>query len=74
MFSHTRLDLDFALRPLLLLPLASLSLGAHDSTTPVTSRVLALVEEALLDSRDDLGELRLVFAAHFGNGESSGGL
>jgi hypothetical protein len=40
----------------------------------VTPRLVTLVHEALLDSRDELRQLRLVFAADFGNGESGGGL
>ena len=71
---HKRLDLDFALGTILLLLLACLSLGAHDPTAPVATALLVLVGVALLDGRDDLGQLGLVFAADFGDGESGGGL
>lgn len=74
MLSHNPLDLDFPLRPLLLLPLTRLSLGTHDTATPVTSGLLVLLEEALLDGRDDLGEVGLVFGADFGDCEGGGGL
>ena len=74
MLSHNRLDLDFPLCTLLLLPLACLGLRTHDSTAPVTAGLLVLVDVALLDRLHDLGQLGLVFAANFGDCESGGGL
>jgi hypothetical protein len=74
MLSHNRLDLDFPLRTLLLLPLACLGLRTHDTTTPVTAGFLVLVDVALLDRLHDLGQLGFVFAADFGDRESGGGL
>lgn len=74
MLSHNRLDLDFTLSTLLLLPLPGLGLRTHDATSPVAPALLILFDVALLDCGDDLGEFRLVFAADFGYGESGGGL
>lgn len=68
------LDLDFTIRALLRLPVASLRLRTHDATAPVTPRLLALVHEALLDGGHELRELRLVLGADFGDGERGGGL
>lgn len=74
MLSHNRLDLDFPLRTLLLLPLPRICLRTHDATAPVAAVLLVLVDVALLDGGHDLGELGLVFAADFGDGESGGSL
>lgn len=59
---------------LLLLQGAHLGLGAHDATTPLSAGLVVLVHEAVLDGRDELGELRLVLGADLGEGEDSGGL
>ena len=67
-------DLDLTVGTLTLLALASLGLGTHDTTTPVTLGLLVLVHVAFLDGLDELGKLRLVFAADLGDGESGGSL
>ena len=69
-----RLDLDLLVRPLLLLPLVGLRLCTHDTTAPVTPVLLVLVQVALFDGRNNLGELVLVLAANLSDGERSGSL
>jgi len=54
------LDLDSALEGLALLLSAGVSLGAHNTTTPVSLSLLVLVRVTFLDGLDELGELRLV--------------
>jgi len=63
--SSNCLDLDSTLQclPLLLRPCNSLL--AHDASTPVALSLLVLLRVALLDRRDQLRKLRLVFAADF---------
>jgi len=70
----TRLNLDLAVETLLLLALICLGLGTHDTTTPVFLGLLMLVKISLLDSRDEFGKLRLVFAADLSDGEGGGSL
>lgn len=53
-------DLDCILQSLTLLFLPSIRLRSHNATTPVTPMLLILVKITLLDSLDNLGELRLV--------------
>jgi hypothetical protein len=60
----TRLDLDGALNSLPALLHASVGLGTHDTTTPVTRGILVvLLEVAVVDSADELLELVLVLGA-----------
>ena len=55
------LDLDGALDSLPALGHASVGLGTHDTTTPVTGGILVVrLEVAVVDSGDELGELGLV--------------
>ena len=68
------LDLDLTIRTLLRLPVSRLCFGSHDAATPVTSRVLTLIEEALFDRLDDLGQLRFVLFANLGDGQSGSSL
>jgi hypothetical protein len=55
-----RLDLDGGLESLPLLLLPGIGLEAHDATTPVSPALLVLIGVALLDSRHELAQLRLV--------------
>lgn len=71
---RTSLDLDGALESLPSLVHASVGLGTHDTTTPVAVGLLVLLEVTVLDSRAELGELALVFGAHFGQGKNSSSL
>lgn len=69
------LDLDGALDGLPALGHASVGLGTHDATSPVTRSILVVgLEVAVVDSGDELGELSLVLGADLGKGEDSGGL
>lgn len=72
--SAGRLDLDLLVRTLLLLPRARVGLRTHDAAAPSASVLLVLFEVAVLDSRHDLGQLGLVFAADLGDGECGGSL
>jgi hypothetical protein len=68
------LNLGGSLKSLLLLDDLSLGLSAHDTTTPLSASRLVLLNEAILDSRDELGELSLVLGADLGEGEDSSSL
>jgi hypothetical protein len=68
------LDLDGVVKGLLLLLLLSNSLGTHDTTAPVALGLLSLGHVAVLDSGDELGELRAVLGADLGEGEDGSGL
>jgi hypothetical protein len=69
------LDLDSALDSLPALLHASVGLGAHDTTSPVTRSILVVgLEVAVVDSRDELGKLVLVLRADLGEGEDGSGL
>lgn len=68
------LDLDGTLQSLALLLLSGICLGTHDTSTPVTFRLLVLVGVSLLDRGQQFRQLRLVFAAHFCQSENSGSL
>lgn len=70
----TNLDLDRVLDRLALLLLARIGLGAHDATAPVAALLLSLLEVALLDGGDELGELALVLSADLSQGQNGGGL
>jgi hypothetical protein len=70
----TNLNLDGGLKSLASLLLASIGLGAHDATTPLSLGLLVLLGVTLLDGLDELGELRLVLRADLGDGEDGGGL
>ena len=71
---NASLDLDGGLDGLLALLDAFLGLGTHDATTPLLAGILVLLNVALLDGRDELGQLSLVLGADLGDGEDSGGL
>jgi len=68
------LDLGSSLESLLLLDDLHLSLGTHDTTTPLSAGLVVLLKVTVLDSGDELGELVLVLGADLGDGEDSGGL
>jgi len=68
------LDLDGSLSSLDLLLLLGVGLGTHDTTTPVAAGLLVLVGVALLDGREELGELGLVLGADLSQGQNGGGL
>ncbi len=68
------LNLGSSLESLLLLQNLHLGLGAHDTTTPLSAGLVVLVHEAILDGRDELGELSLVLGADLGEGEDGSGL
>lgn len=70
----TSLNLDSVLNGLALLLLAGIGLGTHDTTTPVAAGLLVLVSVALLDGREELGELGLVLGADLGQSQNGGGL
>ena len=72
--ANASLNLDGRLDGLLALLDALLGLGAHDATTPLLAGVLVLLDVALLDGRDKLGQLVLVLGADLGDGENSGSL
>lgn len=77
MFNHTfrsNLDLDGVLESLLALGNLHLGLDAHDATTPLAASLLVLLDVALLDGRDELGELVLVLSADLGESEDGSGL
>ena len=69
-----RLDLDGQLHSAPLLLDALLGLLTHDATTPAAPGLVVLLDVALLDGRDELGELVLVLRSDFGNSEDSSGL
>ena len=76
-FDHTirsNLDLEGVLESLLALGDLHLGLDAHDATTPLLAGVLVLLDVALLDGRDELGELVLVLSADLGESEDGSGL
>ena len=69
------LDLDSGLDSLPALGHASVGLGTHDTTSPVTGSILVVgLEVAVVDSGDELGELGLVLGADLGKGEDGSGL
>ena len=72
---HTAcLNLGGGLKSLLLLESTHLGLGSHDATTPLSSALVVLVHEAILDGRDELGVLGLVLRSYLGQGQNSSGL
>ncbi len=71
---HAALNLDGGLEGLLALLDALLGLVAHDATTPLLAGILVLLDVALLDGRDELGQLALVLRADLGDSEDSGSL
>lgn len=71
---NASLNLDGGLEGLLALLDALLGLVAHDATAPLLAGILVLLDVALLDGGDELGELALVLGADLGDGEDSGGL
>ena len=69
-----RLDLDGTLNGLPPFLHASVRLGTHDTAAPVADRLLVLLEVALLDGGDELGELALVLRSHLSQSENGGSL
>lgn len=69
-----RLDLDGVLDGLPPLVHASVGLGAHDATAPVADGLLVLLEVAVLDGGDELGELVLVLGADLGQSKHGSSL
>lgn len=53
---------------------SSLRLGTHDTTAPVALGLLVLLEVALLDGLNELGELVLVLSTDLSDGEGGSGL
>src|SRR5690349_15811934 len=68
------LNLDSRLQSLLALLNALVGLVAHDATTPLLASSLVLLNVALLDGGDELGELALVLGADLSKGEDGSGL
>ena len=68
------LDLGSSLQSLLLLLNSLLGLGTHDTATPLSSLLVVLVHETILDSRDELGELALVLRSHLSDSEDGSSL
>lgn len=68
------LDLDGSLKSLSLLLGTLVGLLTHDTTSPLAAGVLGVGHVAILDGRDELGELALVLGADLGDGEDSSGL
>lgn len=73
-YKKIALDLGSSLKSLLLLDDLHLSLGTHDTTTPLSAGLVVLLKVTVLDSGDELGELVLVLGADLGDGEDSSGL
>lgn len=73
-FEENCLDLGSSLKSLLLLQNSHLSLGAHDTTTPLSAGLVVALEVTILDSGNELGELVLVLGADLSDGEDSSGL
>ena len=71
---NASLHLDGGIDGLLALLDTLLGLEAHDATTPLLAGILVLLDVALLDGRDELGQLVLVLGADLGEGEDGGGL
>ena len=71
---NAALNLDGGVDGLLALLNALLGLGAHDATTPLLAGILVLLDVALLDGGDELGQLVLVLGANLGDGENGSGL
>src|ERR1700733_4027974 len=69
--SHNHLDLDGALQRFPTLLHTSVRLGAHNTTAPVANVLLVLLEVAILDRRDKLGEFRLVFGSDLSKSNDS---
>lgn len=63
---HFFLDLDSHFNCLLFLLSALLSLVSHNTTTPLLASLFVLLEIAILDGGDELGELIFVLGADFG--------
>ena len=59
---------------LLLLDDLHLSLGTHNTTTPLLADVLVLLQVSILDGRNKLGQLSLVLRADLGNCKDSSSL
>ena len=72
--SHNHLDLDGALQRFPALLHTSVRLSAHNTTAPVANILLVLLEVAILDCRDKLGEFRLVFGSDLSKSNDSSGL
>lgn len=68
------LDLDSTVKSLALLLSAGLSLGTHNTATPVSLGLLVLLSVTLLDGLDHLGKLSLVLGADLSQSEDSSGL
>ena len=66
------LYLDSTLKRLSLLLRPGNRLCSHDASAPVALSLLVLIRVALLDGRDEFGELGLVLLADFGEGEDGG--
>lgn len=71
---YQHLDLDGRLKSLALLLSTCVGLGSHDTTTPVSLGLLILLGVALLDGRDELGELSLVLGSDLGESDNSSSL
>lgn len=68
------LDLEGRLRGLALLLLALVGLLAHDTTAPSSAGLLALLQVALLNGGDELGQLALVLRSDLGDGKNGSSL
>jgi len=68
------LDLDSTLQRLPLLLLSSDGLGAHNTTTPMSSVFLILVAEAVIDRADQLAQFVLVLLLDFSQSNNSSSL
>jgi hypothetical protein len=73
-YKQIALDLGSSLKSLLLLDDLHLSLGTHDTTTPLSAGLVVLLKVTVLDSGDELRKLVLVLGADLGDGEDSSGL
>jgi hypothetical protein len=72
--SRKRLDLDSRLHSLALLLSASIGLGTHDTTTPVSLGFLVLLRVTLLNGLKQLRQLSLVLGSNLSQSNDSGSL
>lgn len=68
------LDLDSCLQSLLLLLNTLVSLGTHDTTTPLSAGILRVGKVTILNGTDKLGKLALVLGSDLGDGEDGSSL
>lgn len=68
------LDLDGSIESLLLLQLAHVGLGTHDTATPLLACVVGVGHVSIFDSGNELGELTLILRSDLSQSKDGGGL